>query len=155
MFSPRQLSPGGKDPEHVQPHSDTLPPDIHTYTQNRLSYSSAPRNMFRGELSTLRAVAFWLRATCARLFLPAGYPDSVAPSYLLFLLLVNCAVSLLSTPFSTLLSHASFQYYFRNVEHVVTDYAFLKGIGFGNKVRGTRVPSEEGSYFTRIFSQPL
>jgi hypothetical protein len=49
------------------------------------------------EGSVMGSIATWLRFTFARLFLPDGYPHSVAPGYLPYLLLIQFAVARHST----------------------------------------------------------
>ena len=104
---------------YTQRHSDALPPTIHTYIQRQVSCNAASNIPEGGLCSALASVGTflcWLKATCARLFLPDGYPDSVAAGYLPYLVFTNCAA------------------FFSQVELAITDYAFLKGIGFGNRV---------------------
>lgn len=58
----------------------------------------------------------WVRLTLIQIFLPDGYPDSVAPGYLGYLLLYNGAT------------------FFASLEGAIDEYAFLKGVGFGDEV---------------------
>ena len=91
--------PGTEDREYgcdqVKPRLYSLPPpSIHTYTQGRVASTTAQKTGggFFSSLTSMGAFICWLKATSAQLFLPHGYPDSVAPGYLRYLLLVNCAV---------------------------------------------------------------
>ena len=94
---------------------------IHNYTESKLTTgikgeSHGQKNEFEFSGRRVKAVVVWLRLTLTKVFLPDGYPGSVAPGYLPYLLLSNSAT------------------FFTRLQGAIDEYAFLKGVGFGDKV---------------------
>lgn len=98
-------APTGKD-ERALPVGNTaiitdLAGAIRTYREKRVLVGDSADHSGHSRASNLPptrkrsrvgALFSWLRVTAIRLFLPDGYPDSVAPGYLHFMLLSHCAV---------------------------------------------------------------
>jgi len=100
-------------------HDNTALASIRSYREAKVSATGGGKEFKSSKDSSgkgLGALVGWARLTLIRIFLPDGYPDSVAPGYLPYLLLNNSAS------------------FFAQLEGAIDEYAFLKGVGFADKV---------------------
>jgi hypothetical protein len=66
---------------------------VRNYSESKKTDRHRAKNYDTSVKRGATAVVDWLRVICTRLFLPEGYPESVAPGYLHFFLLHTIAVS--------------------------------------------------------------
>lgn len=119
-------------------NSDALPSNIRAFTPSRVAsathHNKSAAGGFFASLTSVGALLGWLKATCTLLFLPDGYPDSVAPGYLRYLVLNNFAVSLMNLqtrPVCLFYKSFLFQFYFSKVEEAITDYPSSRALASG------------------------